>query len=457
MVTSTVKGRCAGRAAATTACRRCGSAAAGSGTRRVTRRPGCGKPGNGPRGRADQVAPPLSVISGRTPKASWTASDRPRRVPRTRCSETAVATARRRVASASVPSSLGADPGRQPVDEVLRRESGREVGLQAVQDVEERGEDDIEALDEALGEVVVGEDGGQRRAQGVRGQHPRRGVPLIVPRSRGRGGRRGTAAADGASSMRSVASPRRPVSGSAGCSRTSSTSSTPGTRWRAAKISPDRSGRPNGQPSPCAPPVSGSRWRTARPAPRRRTRSAPRGPEGVQRRDDRDALVEGRAHREPGADQAALVQEPRDPAEEFVAGHQLLEAEPAAGVGDRLGDDQDPDGVLTGPARRAALARSAARRTRPVRAPRDRPPGRRSGPPRGPPAAPVPRSRAAVTARSWARSVIGARTLASSTVSPSTPPRAASRFSTRATYGMELRSTWIAPRATLPDRPPPVR
>lgn len=53
--------------------------------------------------------------------------------------------------------------------------------------------------------------------------------------------------------------------------------------------------------------------------------------------------------------------------------------------------------------------------------------------------------------------MFGARTFAFSTVSPSTPPLAASRLSTPATYGTELRSTLIAPRATFPAAPPPVR
>lgn len=51
----------------------------------------------------------------------------------------------------------------------------------------------------------------------------------------------------------------------------------------------------------------------------------------------------------------------------------------------------------------------------------------------------------------------GARALAFSTLSPSTPPRAASRLATPATYGTELRSTRMAPRATFPAAPPPVR
>ena len=63
----------------------------------------------------------------------------------------------------------------------------------------------------------------------------------------------------------------------------------------------------------------------------------------------------------------------------------------------------------------------------------------------------------AVTARPRARSSIGPRTLASSSVSASDPPTAAARFSTRATYGTLVFSTRTWPAVTLPRRPPPLR
>ena len=62
-----------------------------------------------------------------------------------------------------------------------------------------------------------------------------------------------------------------------------------------------------------------------------------------------------------------------------------------------------------------------------------------------------------VTARPRVRSRMGPRTLAFSMSSPSTPPLAARRFSTRATNGIDDFSTVSDRAATLPLRPPPVR
>jgi len=47
--------------------------------------------------------------------------------------------------------------------------------------------------------------------------------------------------------------------------------------------------------------------------------------------------------------------------------------------------------------------------------------------------------------------------LALSISSPSTPPSAARRFSTRVMYGIEVLRTRTDPLATLPRRPPPIR
>ena len=159
--------------------------------------------------------------------------------------------------------------------------------------------------------------------------------------------------------------------------------------------------------------------------------------EGMQGRDDGDALVERRPHRQPGAEQPPGVEVAGDPVQQGVARDELLEAQPPARVRHRLRHDQHPYGM-------GAVLIGITLDTGDAGGLRRSPPGQLLVVPR-------------VAARSWARRVMGARALASATVSPSTPPLAASRLTTSATYGTEFRSTWTAPRATLPARPPPVR
>ena len=60
-----------------------------------------------------------------------------------------------------------------------------------------------------------------------------------------------------------------------------------------------------------------------------------------------------------------------------------------------------------------------------------------------------------VTARPPARSECGPRRLALSTVSASTPPIAAEMFSTRSTYGSDVRMSVNVAGPTLPAAPPP--
>ena len=62
-----------------------------------------------------------------------------------------------------------------------------------------------------------------------------------------------------------------------------------------------------------------------------------------------------------------------------------------------------------------------------------------------------------MTARSQVRSARAARTLASSTVSPSRPPAAGRRLTAAFTYGIGVRSTHSAPARTFPALPPPVQ
>ncbi len=74
--------------------------------------------------------------------------------------------------------------------------------------------------------------------------------------------------------------------------------------------------------------------------------------------DDGDALVGGRFHDQPGADQPTLVEPSGDLRQHRVRGDQLLEPQPAAFVGDRVGHHQD--------AHRTGLARDGGQAADPV-------------------------------------------------------------------------------------------
>ena len=224
--------------------------------------------------------------------------------------------------------------------------------------------------------------------------------------------------------MRDTAAlPRSPVAGSAANSRTSST-----TRRR-----PERAAAPR-RPRPAAP-----RGRTASPSRPSRRQRVEVGVQRAQRRvldslrphvraaphpgHHRHALVERAARRRAGCRRAAAVQVVADPAEQLPRrGRSCVERERPGRPSATPGDDEQPHRAGHGrlPAAAAPLG------GRQARAPAPRPARRRGRAPRSP--RPSPPGRAA-------RSSSGPRAFASSSVSPSTPPSAGARFSTRATYG----------------------
>ena len=64
------------------------------------------------------------------------------------------------------------DPGGEPVHEVIRGQRRVEVVVEVVQCGEDRGEYLVQAGREPLAERVVGEDGGEQRADRVPGRQP---------------------------------------------------------------------------------------------------------------------------------------------------------------------------------------------------------------------------------------------------------------------------------------------
>ena len=168
---------CAGFAAATRASSRTASTAFGSGTRTRTTTIGSGDPGRSPPGSTDQPVAAVLDDLDRAARLDLHLPASPAAVPRSRYSSTARATiARRRSSSQLSSSAIPTQPASQS-----RKSSGVsarvEVRVEVVERAPDRREHLVERAEEALREVVVLVDRGQRRTHRVRPTPARRTRP----------------------------------------------------------------------------------------------------------------------------------------------------------------------------------------------------------------------------------------------------------------------------------------
>src|SRR5207253_10606910 len=144
----------------------------------------------------------------------------------------------------------------QPVDEIVGRQSGIEVGRQVVDRADDRREGVVESGRERPRQIVLLVDARERGDQCDGRPKLADETPHELASTMTWWSYEKTSALRPTSS-RSAGLPRSPVTGSAPKIRTSSTSSVPRTAWSAAYTSPERIDRPNGQPEPSGPPSVG--------------------------------------------------------------------------------------------------------------------------------------------------------------------------------------------------------
>ena len=163
---------CAGFAAATSASSRTASTAFGSGTRTRTTTIGSGDPGRSPPGSTDQPVAPFSTISTVAarldldlPREPGGGAAQPVQLDRPGDD---------RAPPLLVPALVERDPhpAREPGEEVVGRQVRVEVRVEVVERAPDRRVDLVQRAEEALREVVVLVDRGQRRTHRVRRHQP---------------------------------------------------------------------------------------------------------------------------------------------------------------------------------------------------------------------------------------------------------------------------------------------